>query len=163
VQAYALSSDVQIDQFYSLLLDVTPRALGIAVAGGFAERIVDRNVQIPVEQTRIFTTSSDNQQVVKIQVCQGESRRFEENVPLGELELSDLRRARRGEIKIAVTFLVDTDGILQVSAMDPDTGQAQRATMQVRGTMSERDVVASEERFSRQGEGDLPAPGGGAV
>jgi molecular chaperone DnaK len=161
VQALALSSDVNADQFYSLLLDVTPRALGIAVAGGFAERIIERNVQIPVEQSRIFTTSTDNQSMVKIQVCQGESRRFDENAALGELTLSDLRRARRGEIKIAVSFQIDTDGILQVSARDVDTGQVQRATIQVRGTMSEQDVAAKQASFQQAQAEPLPSAGGG--
>jgi molecular chaperone DnaK len=158
VQALALSSDVDVDQFYSLLLDVTPRALGIAVAGGYAERIIERNVQIPVEQTRIFTTSTDNQQLVRIQVCQGEARKFDENTPLGELVLSDLRRARRGEIKIAVSFQIDTDGILHVSAKDVDTGAMQRATIQVRGTMSEEDIAKRKAAFEA-GAQALPAAG----
>jgi molecular chaperone DnaK len=157
VQALALSSDLDVDQFYSLLLDVTPRALGIAVAGGYAERIIERNVQIPVEQTRIFTTSSDNQQLVRIQVCQGEARRFEENAPLGELTLSDLRRARRGEIKIAVSFQIDTDGILHVSARDVDTGATQQAKIQVRGTMSAEDVARRKAAFEAGAAGALPA------
>jgi molecular chaperone DnaK len=154
VQALALSSDVEADQFYSLLLDVTPRALGIAVAGGYSESIIGRNVQIPVEQTRIFTTSCDHQQLVKIQVCQGESRRFDENTPLGELTLSGLRSARRGEVQIAVTFQIDTDGILRLQARDVETGLEQRATVQVRGTMSEEDVAQKRAEFS-QSEGEL--------
>jgi molecular chaperone DnaK len=130
----------------AVLLDVTPRALGIAVAGGFAERIIDRNVPLPVEQTRIFTTSADNQVVVRIQVCQGESRRFDENVPLGELELTDLQPARRGEVSIEVTFKVDTNGILCVRARDPVTGVAREAAVNVRGAMSETEVTQAEER-----------------
>jgi molecular chaperone DnaK len=125
----------------AVLLDVTPRALGIAVAGGFAERIVDRNIPVPVEQTRVFTTSSDNQTSVRIQVCQGESRRFDENTPLGELELSGLPLARRGEIAIEVTFRVDTDGILRVRARDATTGVAREAAVNVRGGMSEKEVA----------------------
>ncbi|HJZ83709.1 MAG TPA: Hsp70 family protein [Polyangia bacterium] len=158
IQALALSSDLEMDQFYSLLLDVTPRALGIAVAGGYAEPIIGRNVQIPVEQTRIFTTASDHQQLVRIQVCQGESRRFDENTALGELALSDLRRARRGEIKIAVTFLIDTDGILRVNARDVDTGAAQTATIQVRGTMSEQEIGERRAAFAVTSAQALPAP-----
>jgi len=68
-----------------------------------------------VEQTGIFSTSADNQTSVRIQVCQGESRRFEENVPLGRLELADLQPARRGEVSIELTFKVDTNGILRVA------------------------------------------------
>jgi molecular chaperone DnaK len=107
----------------AVLLDVTPRALGIAVAGGFAEKIVEKNVPVPVDQTRLFATSADNQTVVRIQVCQGESRRFEENVPLGQLELAGLPAARRGEVKIEVTFRIDSNGILRVKARDPSTGR----------------------------------------
>jgi molecular chaperone DnaK len=162
VQALALSSDVELDAFYSLLLDVTPRALGIAVAGGFTERIVERNVQVPVEQTRIFTTSSDNQAAVKIQVCQGEAKRFDENAPLGELVLPELRKARRGEIKIAVTFQIDTDGILNVSARDVETGTLQRAAIQVRGAMTDADVADKRATFEPAAGSDLPSAGGGA-
>ncbi len=127
----------------AVLLDVTPRALGIAVAGGFAEPIVDRNVQVPVEQTRIFSTSADNQTVVRIQVCQGESRRFSENTPLGELELSDLPPARRGEVKIEVTFRIDTNGILRVRARDPNSGLGKEAAVNIRGQMSDSEVDAA--------------------
>jgi molecular chaperone DnaK len=127
---------------------VTPRALGIAVAGGFAEPIVERNAQVPAEQTRVFTTSTDNQTHVIIQVCQGESRRFEENVPLGELELVGLRAGRRGDVKIEVTFRVDTNGILRVRASDKATGLATEASVNVRGTMSAADIAAAAERHA---------------
>jgi len=130
----------------AVLLDVTPRALGIAVAGGFSERILDRNVPVPVEQTRIFTTSADNQSTVRIQVCQGESRRFDENVPLGELELSGIPPARRGEISIEVTFRVDTNGILRVRARDAATGAVREAAVNVRGGMSDVEVAEAVER-----------------
>jgi len=131
---------------HAVLLDVTPRALGIAVTGGFAERILDRNVPVPVEQTRIFTTSADNQTTVRIQVCQGESRRFDENVPLGELELGGIPPARRGEASIEVTFRVDTNGILRVRARDAATGAAREAAVNVRGGMSEGEVAQAAER-----------------
>ena len=135
---------------HAVLLDVTPRALGIAVAGGFAERILDRNVPVPVEQTRIFTTSADNQSTVRIQVCQGESRRFDENVPLGELELSGIPPARRGEIAIEVTFRVDTNGILRVRARDAATGAAREAAVNVRGGMTDVEVAEAVERQKSQ-------------
>ena len=138
----------------AVLLDVTPRALGIAVTGGFAERIVDRNVPVPVEQTRIFTTSADQQSSVRIQVCQGESRRFDENTPLGELELSGIPPARRGEVAIEVTFRVDTDGILRVLARVATTGVAREAAVNVRGGMTDVEVAeAVERRRSEEGSG----------
>jgi molecular chaperone DnaK len=130
----------------AVLLDVTPRALGIAVSGGYAEKIVDKNIPVPVEKTRLFATSADNQTVVRIQVCQGESRRFEENIALGELELAGIPAARRGEVKIEVTFRVDTNGILRVRAQDPATGMAREAAVSVRGTMTEEEVGAAADR-----------------
>jgi len=137
----------------SLLLDVTPRALGIAVVGGFADTIIERNAQIPIEQTRVFTTSQDNQEVVRLQVCQGESRVFDENQPLGELVLDGLRPAMRGEVKLEVTFEINTDGILQVRACDPETGAEQRARIQVLGTVSQDEV----ERLTQR-QDEMPAP-----
>jgi molecular chaperone DnaK len=133
----------------AVLLDVTPRALGIAVSGGYAEKIVEKNVPVPVEQTRLFTTSADNQTVVRIQVCQGESRRFDENIALGELELAGIPAARRGDVKIEVTFRVDTNGILRVRAHDPATGVAREAAVSVRGTMTEDEVAAAADRQER--------------
>ena len=146
VQAASLAGDVAQLGHKPVLLDVTPRALGIAVAGGFAEPIVERNVPLPVEQTRMFVTSSDQQTKVVIQVCQGESRRFEENAALGELALHGLRAGRRGEVKIEVTFKVDTNGILRVRARDPETGMATEAAVSVRGTMTDSEVEAAVER-----------------
>jgi molecular chaperone DnaK len=144
-----------------VLLDVTPRALGIAVAGGFAETIVDRNVQVPVEQTRVFSTSADNQTVVRIQVCQGESRRFDENVALGELELSGLAAGRRGEVKIEVSFYIDVSGILRVRARDPDTDRATEAAVNIRGAMSESEVSDAANRAAQDMEAtDLPEASG---
>jgi molecular chaperone DnaK len=105
---------------------------------------------VPVEQTRVFATSADNQTTVRIQVCQGESRRFEDNIPLGDLELPGLPAARRGDVKIEVTFRVDTNGILRVRARDAGTGMACEAAVSVRGTMSEKEVSAAAERIEQE-------------
>ncbi|MCA9665661.1 MAG: Hsp70 family protein [Myxococcales bacterium] len=154
IQAAALArSGVSASAPGSVLLDVTPRALGMAVVGGYADTIIDRNQQIPVEQSRVFTTSQDNQQVVRIQVCQGESRTFAENQALGELLLEGLRPAARGEVQIEVRFEIDTNGILQVSAVDLETGRAQNARVQVIGTSSEE---AISQMAARQDQ--MPAP-----
>jgi molecular chaperone DnaK len=130
-------------EFYSLLLDVVPRALGIAVAGGYAEPIIERNTPIPVERTRSFVTSHDNQTMVVIQVCQGESRRFSENAPLGTLTLEGVPPRPRGEAEIEVTFTVDTDGILDVRARDVKTGMATQARIQVLGAPERRGEAVS--------------------
>ena len=137
----------------TVLLDVTPRGLGIRVVGGYAETIIERNAHIPVEQTRRFTTSQDHQTQVRIQVCQGESRKFDENQILGELVLDALRPARRGEVAVEVTFEINTDGILVVQAKDPETGLAQKAQINVLGTISEEKVDELAAKHA-----DMPAP-----
>ena len=151
IQAAALvhiASEGAVGVGNSVLLDVTPRALGMAVVGGYAETIIRRNAQIPVEQGRRFTTSQENQTTVRIQVCQGESRYFDDNEPLGELVLDDIRPAPRGKVQIEVTFEIDTNGILQVSAIDVETGRRQRARVQLLGTSDEAKVAELQRRHS---------------
>lgn len=108
-----------------LLLDVTPFSLGVETAGGACESVIRRNATIPVEQTRVFATTNDDQTSVIIRIAQGESRRFSENQILGELELSGLRPAPRGEVSIAVTFELGADGTLSVRAKDVETSREQ--------------------------------------
>jgi len=151
IQAATLARSAE--QGGSVLLDVTPRALGMAVVGGYAEPIIPRNAQIPIEQTRIFTTSQDYQAQVRIQVCQGESRVFDENQALGELVLDNLRPALRGEVRVEVSFEINTDGILEVRAKDPETGTLQRAQIKVLGTVSPEQM---DEAVRRQA--NMPAP-----
>ncbi|NVB39097.1 Hsp70 family protein [Pseudenhygromyxa sp. WMMC2535] len=126
----------------AVLLDVTPRSLGVGTIGGNVDFIIERNSVIPVERTRLFTTTADKQRYVRIQVCQGESPRFEENTKLGELMLSGLREAPRGAVTVAVTFEINTDGLLEVRALDQDTGQEQVATMRVLGGLPQAEVDA---------------------
>ncbi|MEX1369256.1 MAG: Hsp70 family protein [Nannocystaceae bacterium] len=125
----------------AVLLDVTPRSLGVRTVGGYVDFIIERNTPIPVEQTRLFTTTRDNQVFVRIQVCQGEEEEFDRNLKLGEVVLSGLREASRGEVTIAVTFEINTDGLLEVRARDRDTGLQQVATMRVLGGLSEDEVA----------------------
>ncbi len=106
-----------------LLLDVTPFSLGVETAGGQCEPVIRRNATIPVEQTRIFATTGDGQVAVVIRISQGESRRFVDNQNLGELELSGLRAAPRGEVQVAVTFELEADGTLRVRARDNESGR----------------------------------------
>jgi molecular chaperone DnaK len=126
-----------------LLIDVTPLSLGVETVGGYADVLIPANSPVPCEKTRTFLTASDGQAVVVIRVAQGESTRFAENTRLGDLELSDLRRARRGEVKIAVTFELDVDGILNVRARDQDTGRETVATMRLLGTSTDAEDVAA--------------------
>ena len=134
----------------ALLLDVTPRALGVATAGGFCDTIIERNAAIPVEQSRLFTTSSDDQTEVSIDVYQGESRRTAENTPLGKVVLSQLRPAPRGEIKIRVTFEIDTDGILGISARNQETGEAESTQITLTGGIDEAQVEALVQKYSNK-------------
>ena len=130
----------------AVLLDVNPASLSVATAGGFADKILDKNAPIPIERTKSFTTARDNQTRVVIACVRGESRRLADNEVLGELVLDNIAPARRGDVELAVTFRVDTDGILAVRAVDARTGQKQEARLAVIGA-----PVASS-----GGEGDLP-------
>jgi len=120
-----------------LLIDVTPLSLGVETAGGYADVLIPANSPVPCEKTRTFLTASDSQTTVSIRVAQGQSSRFAANTRLGDLVLSGLRPARRGEVKILVTFELDADGILNVRARDQDTGRETAASMKLLGTQSE--------------------------
>lgn len=116
-----------------VLLDVNPSTLSIQTVGGYAERLLDKNAPIPIERTRVFTTARDYQTRVEIDCCRGESRRYAENEPLGQLLLEGLAPRPRGDLKIEVCFRIDADGILHVRASDLESGAAQEARMQVFG------------------------------
>lgn len=120
IQAYNL----QHQNNETVLLDVTPQSLGIATQGGFISAIITKNTSVPVEQSQVFATTRDNQKEVRIKVYQGESSKTNENTFLGDFVLKDIRPAPRGEIEIRVTFQIDADGILQVSAKNEETGDA---------------------------------------
>ena len=108
-----------------VLLDVTPHALGIMTVGSHFEELIPQNTTVPTSRAKIFTTSRDNQTAVKILVMQGESQKANENELLGEFVLTGLKPAPKGMVEIEVTFAINTDGIVSVSATDMDTGQAQ--------------------------------------
>ena len=140
--ASLLEPSISMTSPLALLLDVTPLSLCIGTVGGFATSVIPRNSQLPAERTKIFSTSADYQNSVSIRVCQGQKRRFEDNVYLGELTLSGLRPALRGEVKVEVSFEIDTDGILQVRARHQDSGSFQTAYMKILGAPMERDLEA---------------------
>ncbi|MEM6293096.1 MAG: Hsp70 family protein [Myxococcota bacterium] len=143
----------------AVLLDVVPRSLGIHTLGGYVDTIIERNSAIPIEQTRMFTTTADNQRFVRIQVCQGEDKSFENNLKLGELVLSGLREAPRGAVTVAVTFEINADGMLEVRAMDQETGQQQVATMRVLGGLDEQEV----EKMANRMAASTPVRTGGTI
>jgi molecular chaperone DnaK len=130
------------------VVEVVPRGLGIGTVAGFCEELIRRNSRVPAETKRMFATSRDQQQTVRIRVCQGESRRIDENNVLGDLVLDNLPGRPRGQTAIEVTFAVDASGILRVRARDAQTGQEQRASLDLVGTQSPEEVAAARERFA---------------
>jgi hypothetical protein len=157
LQAHALL-DSRSETF---LVDVTPLPLRIGTVGGFTEKIIDKNTPIPIEKGRTFTTSRDGQDKVKIRVCQGESNKFDECELLGEFEFSGFRIGFRGEVKIEVNFEINTDGIVNVTARDVETGQATSTTIALSSGLSEADIKAASaanQKTQLAGHGDLPAP-----
>jgi molecular chaperone DnaK len=126
-----------------LLIDVTPISLGVEVAGGFCDFLIRANTPVPCDRTRVFRTASDNQVAVRVRVVQGESERFSENTYLGDLELSGLRAAARGEVEVAVTFEIDADGILNVRAKEEASGRQTMARMNLLGAQTDSDEVAA--------------------
>jgi molecular chaperone DnaK len=131
-----------------VVMDVTPRGLGIGTVAGFCEELIRRNSRLPTEMRKVFTTSRDSQNLVRIVVCQGESRRLDNNVVIGDLLLDNLPARPRGDTSIEVTFHLDASGILNVRARDAQTGREQRASLDVIGTVPQQDVAASRDRIA---------------
>jgi molecular chaperone DnaK len=143
----------------AFLLDVTPLSLRIGVAGGLAEPVIERNTPVPIEQTRTFTTYHDFQESVKIQVYQGESRKAGENELLGQFEFSGFKKLPRGQVKIDVTFSINSDGLVNVTASDRETGRKASTTITLSSGLSaqELEAIVAENRTQRVGA-DAPAP-----
>jgi len=124
----------------SYLLDVTPLTLRVATVGGFTEPIIDKNTPIPIEKSKTFTTSRDGQDRVRIRVYQGESKQADGCELLGEFEFTGFRIGYRGEVQIQVTFEIDSNGIVNVSATDLETGQKTSTTINLSSGLSETDL-----------------------
>ncbi|HEY3669407.1 MAG TPA: molecular chaperone DnaK [Acidimicrobiia bacterium] len=132
-----------------LLLDVTPLSLGLETLGGVMTKVIERNTTIPARRTEVFSTAEDNQSAVDIVVLQGERERASDNRVLGRFRLEGIRPAPRGEPQIEVTFDIDANGILNVSARDKDTGAEQRITISETSNLDQSEVermVADAER-----------------
>jgi molecular chaperone DnaK len=137
----ALQAHALVEEAASVvLLDVTPQALGVAIAGGYARQLVAKNTTVPTSATELFATSKDFQTVVRIMVLQGESEVATDNELLGEFVLSGLRAARRGEVEIAVSFDISADGIVSATAKDTATGQRQSITVTASGGLTQDEL-----------------------
>ena len=123
-----------------LLLDVTPLSLGIETLGGVCTRVIERNTTLPIRKSQIFTTASSFQTSVDVHVLQGERPMAHQNKELGRFQLTGIRRAPRGVPQIEVTFSIDANGIVNVSAKDLDTGKAQAITITASSNMSQADI-----------------------
>jgi molecular chaperone DnaK len=141
IQANALLNERAAEKGQaSYLLDVTPLSLRVGTVGGFTEKIIDKNTPIPIEKSKTFTTSRDGQDRVRIRVYQGESNRAEGCELLGEFEFTGFRIGYRGEVQIQVTFEIDSNGIVNVSATDLETGQKTSTTISLSSGLSEQDI-----------------------
>jgi molecular chaperone DnaK len=132
-----------------LLLDVTPLSLGIETMGGVSTKVIERNTTIPARRTETFSTAADNQPAVDVVVLQGERERAADNRVLGRFRLENIRPAPRGEPQIEVTYDIDANGILNVSARDKDTGAEQRITISESSNLDKSEIdrmVADAER-----------------
>ena len=123
-----------------LLLDVTPLSLGIETLGGVMTKVIDRNTTIPARRTETFSTAEDNQSAVDVVVLQGERERAADDRVLGRFRLENIRPASRGEPQVEVTFDIDANGILNVSAKDKDTGAEQRITISESSNLDKAEV-----------------------
>ncbi|ODP96518.1 MULTISPECIES: molecular chaperone DnaK [Salinivibrio] len=149
-QGGVLSGDVKD----VLLLDVTPLSLGIETMGGVMTKLIEKNTTIPTKANQVFSTAEDNQSAVTIHVIQGERKQAMHNKSLGQFNLEGIQPAPRGVPQIEVTFDLNADGILNVSAADKQTGQEQKITIQASGGLSDEDVEKMVQEAEANKEAD---------
>jgi molecular chaperone DnaK len=137
-----------------LLLDVTPLTLSIETEGSRATPMIDRNTTIPAKKSQVFSTASDNQPAVDIRICQGERPMFSDNKLLGNFKLDGIAPARRGEPQIEVTFDIDANGILHVSAKDKQSGKEQKISIQGSSGLSKDEIEKAKAEAESHAEED---------
>jgi molecular chaperone DnaK len=149
IQAHTLTD--ASSEAAAVLLDVTPQSLGIRTMGGFCEVLLPRNTPVPADASKVFHTANDNQTDVRVAVYQGEGRMADQNTLLGEFVLDDLPPLARGQVRVRITFAIDADGILSVSAMDDKTGRETKVRIEARAAGSTDGAELRNSRFT-----DLP-------
>jgi molecular chaperone DnaK len=151
VQAGVLAGDASVKDV--LLLDVTPLSLGIETLGGVMTKLIDRNTTIPTRKSQVFSTAEDNQPAVSIHVLQGEREMARHNRTLGRFELTGITPAPRGLPQIEVTFDIDANGIVHVSAKDKATGKEQKIRIEASSGLSDADI----DRMVKEAEANAEA------